>query len=373
MSQVRRYSLMISVFLLFGYALTAQSKRPITADDLWAFKRLSGFTVSPDNKYGCFVVTDYNVKENKGNSDLYLIELATGKTKRLTTNVGSDNSPAWHPNSRTIAFISKREGDYAQLHQIDIDGGEASLITEMPMGAVAPKYFPDGKRIAFVSTILPAYENDFDGMKKNLKERKDSKMSAKVSENRFFRYWDTWLTDGYVPHLYSFHIETKERKDLTPGLNELVSSDGSLDYDISPDGQWITFTRNSSNPPYAQLNSDVFLFKAGEYASAVNITADNLDDDGGAVFSKDGKSLWYSRSFEKNHPDLSHVVRYDLTSKEHKVITDKMDRSFGSYTESDNKKDWYFVAEDMGRTSVYNYNTQNQKIEKIFTEAAWPM
>ncbi|HNM16211.1 MAG TPA: hypothetical protein PKJ64_15660, partial [bacterium] len=101
MSQVRRYSLMISVFLLFGYALTAQSKRPITADDLWAFKRLSGFTVSPDNKYGCFVVTDYNVKENKGNSDLYLIELATGKTKRLTTNVGSDNSPAWHPNSRT--------------------------------------------------------------------------------------------------------------------------------------------------------------------------------------------------------------------------------------------------------------------------------
>ncbi|HNB57825.1 MAG TPA: S9 family peptidase [bacterium] len=370
MSQVRRYSLMISVFLLFGYALTAQSKRPITADDLWAFKRLSGFTVSPDNKYGCFVVTDYNVKENKGNSDLYLIELATGKTKRLTTNVGSDNSPAWHPNSRTIAFISKREGDYAQLHQIDIDGGEASLITEMPMGAAAPKYFPDGKRIAFVSTILPAYENDFDVMKKNLKERKDSKMSAKVSENRFFRYWDTWLTDGYVPHLYSFHIETKERKDLTPGLNELVSSDGSLDYDISPDGQWITFTRNSSNPPYAQLNSDVFLFKAGEYASAVNITADNLDDDGGAVFSKDGKSLWYSRSFEKNHPDLSHVVRYDLTSKEHKVITDKMDRSFGSYTESDNKKDWYFVAEDMGRTSVYNYNTQNQKIEKIFTEGS---
>lgn len=368
MPQVRRYYLMISIFLLFGYTLKAQGKRPITADDLWAFKRLSGFTVSPDNRYGCFVVTDYNVKENKGNSDLYLIELATGKTKRLTTNVGSDNSPAWHPNSRTIAFISKREGDYAQLHQIDIDGGEASLITEMPMGAAAPKYFPDGKRIAFVSTILPAYENDFDGMKKNLKERKDSKMSAKVSENRFFRYWDTWLTDGYVPHLYSYHIETKERKDLTPGLNALVSSDGSLDYDISPDGQWITFTRNSSHPPYAQLNSDVFLFKVGEYASAVNVTADNLDDDGGAVFSKDGKSLWYSRSFEKNHPDLSHVVRYDLTSKEHKVITDKMDRSFGSYTESDNKKDWYFVAEDMGRTSVYNYNTQNQKIEKIFTE-----
>lgn len=121
--------------------LTAQEKRPITAEDLWNMKRVSALTVSPDGRYGCFVVTEYAIKENKGNSDLWLIDLRTHTLKRLTTNVGSDHSPVWHPNSRTIAFVSKRDGDYAQLYQIDVDGGEASLLTEMPMGISKSQVF----------------------------------------------------------------------------------------------------------------------------------------------------------------------------------------------------------------------------------------
>lgn len=132
-----------------------------TAEDLWNLKRLSSLTVSPDGNFGCFTATEYNIKENKGNSDIWLIDLKTYQLKKLTTNLGSDGSPAWHPNSNSIAFISKREGDHSQLYSIPIDGGEASLVTEMPMGISSPKYFKDEKKIVFVSQILPDHENDF--------------------------------------------------------------------------------------------------------------------------------------------------------------------------------------------------------------------
>jgi hypothetical protein len=50
------------LFLIQIYVY-AQGKRAFTAEDLWNLKRLSGLTVSPDGKFGCFVVTEYNIKE----------------------------------------------------------------------------------------------------------------------------------------------------------------------------------------------------------------------------------------------------------------------------------------------------------------------
>ncbi len=362
----------IAILILTVVTVNAQNKRPITAEDLWNMKRVSSLTVSPDGRFGCFVVAEYNIKDNKGNSDLWLIDLTTGKQKRLTTNVGSDNSPVWHPNSRTVAFISKREGDYPQLYQIDIDGGEAALVTEMPMGISNLKYFEDGKRIAFTSTILPEFENDMDGLKKVLKERKDSKMTAKVTENRFYRYWDNWLTDGYVIHIYSYNLETKERIDLTKGSNKILSvSDAGLsaDYDISPDGKWLALTANSTLPPYDSMNQDVYLVSLTTPADWINITKDNYQGDSGPFFSKDGKKLYYGRQTDPDYgAENERLVAYDMATKEQQVLTDTL-YSFGYFNEAKDGKLMYMLAADRARTSAFVMDMASKKVQKLFTES----
>ncbi len=350
-----------------------------TAEDLWNMKRLSSLTISPDGKFGCFVVTEYNVKENKGNSDLWLIDLNTYKTKRLTTNLGSDNSPTWHPNSKTIAFISKREGDYAQLYQINIDGGEAELITEMPMGISGAKFFPDGKRIAFVSQILPEYENDLEGMKKAIKEKKENKMTAKVTENRFYRYWDNWLTDGYVSRLFVYDTESKERKDLIKGSTRIFSFDGGIPYVISPDGNWISFVANSTLPPYNELNADVYLIKSDglSLTDAIatggteekNITASNPQDDGSPYFSKDGKYLYYNKQSDPDYSaDNPKLVRYDLKSNEHTVLSEKYDYSFSDFKQSDDGKYMYVLSDKNARSFLFKMNLSSLQIEELWNE-----
>ncbi|MEJ5305375.1 MAG: S9 family peptidase [Ignavibacteria bacterium] len=358
----------VLLFFIQNINLISQNKRIFTSEDLWQMKRLSNLTVSPDGKYGCFVVTEYNIKENKGNSDLWLIDLKTYQTKRLTTNLNSDNSPVWHPDSRKIAFISKREGDYPQLYEIDIDGGEARLLYEMPMGISNPQYSKDGKRIFFVSKILPEFENDLDGLKKELKARKEKKVSAKVTENRFYRYWDSWLTDGFVSRVYVLDLETKELKDLMKGWNKIFNLDGGISFSISPDGKWLSFVANSTEPPYDSLNADVYLLNIDKPEEVKNITQDNFQDDSAPYFSKDGKYLFFGSQFDPDYSaDNVRLMVYNLTNGITNNLTEQYDFSFFGFTQGDDLNKIYMLAEDRAKISLFEYDLLKNKLEKIYT------
>lgn len=356
------------LFTIQNINLISQNKRVFTSEDLWQIKRLSNLTISPDGNFGCLVVTEYNIQENKGNSDLWLIDLKTYQTKKLTTNLNSDNSPVWHPNSRKVAFISRRESDYPQLYEIDIDGGEARLLYEMPMGVSNPRYSNDGKKIFFVSKILPEFEDNFEGLKKELKARKEKKVSAKVTENRFYRYWDTWLTDGYISRLYVLDIEKKEIKDLTKGVNKIFNLDGGISYSISPDGKWISYVANDTEPPYDSLNSDIYLINLDNPEEIKNITQNNFKDDSSPYFSKDGKYLFFGSQFDPDYSaDNVRLMVYDIEKGTIKNLTEKYDYSFFGFTQGDDLNEIYLLAEDRAKISLFRYNLSKNKLDKIFT------
>ncbi len=351
----------ISIFLIVLFSRgVSQEKRAFTSDDLWNLKRINSFVISPDKSMGVMSVSTFDIRENKGKSDLYLVDLSSGVIKRLTTSKASDTSPEWSPDGKKIVFISKREDDErAQLYVIPVDGGEAEQLTSMPLGISSPKWFPDGKRIAFASNVIIEYENDFEAFESEIKKRKDKKVSAKVTENRIYRYWDSWLTDDYVTHLYSYNIETKERIDLTPGLTAKLTVSGSgADYDISPDGKSIALVKNTTLSPYFDpLNFDIFLLSADGRGEMRNITAGNPGEDSAPQFSKDGNYLYYTRTTElAKIAENTKLVRHDLKSGQLFPITESIDISIGGYQISHKRNEIYFTAEHRGKTSVFRVN-----------------
>ena len=48
------------------------------------------------------------------------------------------------------------------------------------------------------------------------------KVNVHVTENRFYRFWDQWLTDGLVHHVFVMDTESGEMQDLTPDSQRMM-------------------------------------------------------------------------------------------------------------------------------------------------------
>ena len=74
-------------------------------------------------------------------------------------------------------------------------------------------------------------------MSDELERRDKDPVKAQVTEDRFYRFWDTWLTTGEVPHLFRCDLAAGALTDLTPKSTVWFDCmDPSGQYDISPDG-----------------------------------------------------------------------------------------------------------------------------------------
>ena len=84
-----------------------------------------------------------------GNPEIYVLTLATGSFRRLTTFSGIDTEPTWSPTGREIAFVSDRSGS-AQIYVMDAEGTNVRRLTNSGFNT-QPRWSPKGDAIAFTS------------------------------------------------------------------------------------------------------------------------------------------------------------------------------------------------------------------------------
>lgn len=101
--------------------------------------------VSPN---GDFIAFSSN---RDGAWDLYLLELKTGHSQRLTDTSGFEGHPTWSPDGLWLACETYYESDF-NIWIIPIDGGQSPIqLTSHPADDIAPAWDPNGRRIAFIS------------------------------------------------------------------------------------------------------------------------------------------------------------------------------------------------------------------------------
>src|SRR6267154_2214813 len=132
----------VCLLLLIAAPLAAQ-KRAITFEDFIALKTVSDPQLSPDGKWVAYTVSIPSLQDNRNVSRVWVVKVATGKSRVLTGWPGSDRQPRWSPDGRTLAFISTREGG-AQVWLLPIAGGDARKVSSLPEGASDPLWMPDG-------------------------------------------------------------------------------------------------------------------------------------------------------------------------------------------------------------------------------------
>ncbi|HJW09371.1 MAG TPA: hypothetical protein VJ483_07020 [Holophagaceae bacterium] len=126
---------------------------------------------SPDGKRLAFVQGD-----RRGNSDIMVLDLATGRARRLTDGNGINTEPSWNPAGTQLAFTSDREGG-PQVFLMQDDGSNLRKLTTEGLYNASPSWSPNGAMVAYVSR----FEGKFDLFIYKLGEGKAYQITTGVS------------------------------------------------------------------------------------------------------------------------------------------------------------------------------------------------
>jgi serine/threonine protein kinase len=88
--------------------------------------------------------------QRDGNTEIYVLDRATGSETRLTRYGGVDSHPSWSPDGSQIVFYSDRNGEN-DLYLMDADGENVTQLTFGGGDNRYPVWAPDGSYIAFQS------------------------------------------------------------------------------------------------------------------------------------------------------------------------------------------------------------------------------
>jgi dipeptidyl aminopeptidase/acylaminoacyl peptidase len=350
--------------VVLGTAVSgAQSKHPLTFDDFIGLGRVTDPQVSPDGKTVAYVVTYHNKIENKTNSNIYVVSVEGGAARQLTSAKGANNSPRWMPDGKSIAFISTRDGD-SQIWTVPIGGGEAHKVSSISTGVSDLQVSPDGKWFSFASEVYPDCPND-ESNKKRTEEVEKSKVKAKIFDKLPYRVWNSWK-DGKRNHVFVLPAAGGASRDITPGDFDSPPIDlgGSWSYDWSPDTKEIAFTRNPDPTVATSTNNDIYVVPV-DGGEAKQIT-DNPGNDSQPLFSPDGKYIAYLQMKRAGfEADQKQLILYERSTGKCQNLTQRVDFSINDYLWTNDSKTIYFNADDKSNESLFKLDVASGKVEVV--------
>ncbi len=109
------------------------------------FQSMGAISLSPDGKR----LLTWATEDDKIDIDVWLIDLSTGSTSRLTVNPGMDLDASWSPDGQNAVFVSTRNITGDIFIQSATGRGNARAIVSGPVDTFYPRFHPDGKGLLF--------------------------------------------------------------------------------------------------------------------------------------------------------------------------------------------------------------------------------
>jgi len=344
-------------------AAPAPAAQPFTIDELLAMPRVAEPALSPDGALVAFTVAELKPDRSGYGSALWVVPAAGGEPRRLTTAKERVSSPRFSPDGKRLAFLSSRSGK-TQVHALDLAGGEAAQLTSLPTEAGGFLWAPDGRALLVLSDVDPAC-----GADPACNERKDAEAEGRPhrSDRLLFRHWNEWR-ERKRSHVLLVPAAGGAAVDLTPGDRDVPPAQrgDAGDLAVTPDGRSLLFVAVTDPLEAASTNGDLFTVPLADPAAAPRRLTTSPGFDSSPRFSPDGKRLaWLSQPRAGYESDKRRLLISGPDGADPKDLT-------AGYDGSVREAAWagpdrlLLVTEEDGGTTLYQVAARGGALEKLW-------
>ena len=339
----------------------------LTPEALWAMGRIGGADIHPTTGHIIYSVTYYSVKENRSNSELFVLPSGATEPIQLTFDNKYQGTAHWMSETE-ISYISTESGS-AQVWKmaLTINGnnakaGKAVQLTDYEGGIDDYAFSPDFKKLLFVSQV------------KTVEQTADvypdlDKASGHFHNDLMYKHWDEWTETA--PHPFVAEFDGKQIshiKDLLEGEkyeSPMKPFGGIEQLAWSPDCKYIAYTcRKKTGLDYAvSTNSDIYLYDL-ENAQTRNLTEGMMGYDINPAFSPDGSMIaWQSMERDGYESDQNRLMVMTLANGEKSFVSQVFESSVDQFIWLNNSElafagVWHALAH------IYTVNLQGEIKER---------
>ncbi|MEO7157657.1 MAG: S9 family peptidase [Vicinamibacterales bacterium] len=340
-SRLRLVAVAIGIVLAAVHASTQAQSGP-SIDDVINLKRVGSPAISPNGQQVAYTVRETNWDENAYETEIWIADTTTGKSRQLTNARKSSSAPAFSPDGAWLAFTSDRDGK-RQIYRIAPGGGEAEKLTTTDDGVNTFAWSPSGKEIALTMT---------DPLPDAIKEREKRWGDIKI-EDQDVRYTNLHVLD----------VAARTTRQLTKG-NFVVGN-----FAWSPDGRRVAFDHRASSDPADGGSADISVVLAATGATQVVVGQEGPDTN--PQWSPDGSQLAFETAMGKPFFYFQNTViaAISLGSTTPRVMTEAFD-------ENPNLIGWtkdgiQFSASQRTWSYLFTLNPHTREVAKHAVSQAW--
>jgi len=323
----RQLRCLASVFAVLAGASSASAQSapaPMTIATFLAVHAVSDPQPSPDGRLLAFTVSTPSLEEDRSQSRIWLADLGSGDTWEATSGAGSERSPRWSADGKTLSYISTRD-DGAQIWQLPIRGGEPTRISSVPGGIGEFLVSPGGKAMFYVKDVAwpAAGDPDLRGS--------PYPTEAKLWSDLFYRHWNEWRV-GVRQHLFRLEPGDSVGTDITPFDRDVPTlALGGVGVALSQFGTEIAVVYNPDSSLATSTNNDIFVM--GPDGTGKQAITTSPANDNSPAYSPDSRYVAYlAMTVPGFEADRQQVMIYERATGRRRALTAEWNLSVEAIT-----------------------------------------